>query len=392
MKADQYPPIKPDNFEKMCSEWASVIKREESGTWIWPVLNAPYRRIWQFQKDHSLQKKLLGSGQEYQIVFVDLGQTENITKNDLHEEIIEAIKTQTRIKVNNLYKYTRNLKDVHLCLFIAGVDNSIRQDKWEAIDELNVIADYSWQIHVLLFLETNIKNKENSTKFTKKTTLSQNIYITPLYSTDDVHYFINYIAHSWNIEINQEQNDWITNNLGGHFLLIKDALRKISNNPNIKIESLASQPSLSYRAKMILANLSKDEFSTLIAINNNQPSPNKESLDYLIKQGWIENNKVTIPFLASFLHDSENGQNQTSQLLIYSQQEKRILELLIDNIGSLVSREVLAQKLWEEDWENHYSDWAIDKLISRLRSKLKTTNNTYKLITKKGLGFVLTQK
>lgn len=55
------------------------------------------------------------------------------------------------------------------------------------------------------------------------------------------------------------------------------------------------------------------------------------------------------------------------KLLTY--QELALYKVLAENRGKIVTREQIAQTIWEDQWVDKYSDWAIAKLVSQLRKK-----------------------
>ena len=68
-------------------------------------------------------------------------------------------------------------------------------------------------------------------------------------------------------------------------------------------------------------------------------------------------------------------------------QEIKLIKLFKSKQNEPVSRDEIAETLWEKGWEDKYSDWAIDKLISRLRKKI--VSSRYRIITIKNMGYQL---
>ena len=67
--------------------------------------------------------------------------------------------------------------------------------------------------------------------------------------------------------------------------------------------------------------------------------------------------------------------------------EYRILSVLMDNKGKIVSREKLMDTLWESDC--YIDDNTLTVNINRLRKKLSNIGLSSLIITKKGLGYLL---
>lgn len=67
--------------------------------------------------------------------------------------------------------------------------------------------------------------------------------------------------------------------------------------------------------------------------------------------------------------------------------EFRILQLLMEQHGSVVSREAIMQALWESD--SFVDDNTLTVNVTRLRRKLESMNLTNYIKTRKGLGYIV---
>ena len=67
--------------------------------------------------------------------------------------------------------------------------------------------------------------------------------------------------------------------------------------------------------------------------------------------------------------------------------EFRILSILMDNKGNIVTREKIMRKLWES--ENFVDDNTLTVNVTRLRKKLEYVGKTDFIITKKGQGYII---
>lgn len=86
--------------------------------------------------------------------------------------------------------------------------------------------------------------------------------------------------------------------------------------------------------------------------------------------------------------------NLSDATLIYRDQkieltknEFKILQLLMENIGKVVSREEIMQRLWEND--AFVDDNTLTVNIARLRKKLAESGLDHFITTKKGLGYMV---
>lgn len=67
--------------------------------------------------------------------------------------------------------------------------------------------------------------------------------------------------------------------------------------------------------------------------------------------------------------------------------EFRILSILMENKGDIVTREKIMRKLWES--ENFVDDNTLTVNVTRLRKKLEYVGKTDFIITKKGQGYII---
>lgn len=85
-------------------------------------------------------------------------------------------------------------------------------------------------------------------------------------------------------------------------------------------------------------------------------------------------------------HEMHNGE----QKIKLSKKEYDIMELLILNYGSVVSKENLVMKIWGYDTDVEYN--SIEVYISFLRKKLKAVNSQIHISTARGLGYTIKEK
>ena len=65
----------------------------------------------------------------------------------------------------------------------------------------------------------------------------------------------------------------------------------------------------------------------------------------------------------------------------------KILQLLLENAGKIVSREEIMVRLWEN--EEFIDDNTLTVNVTRLRKKLETIGVKEFIITKKGIGYII---
>ena len=94
----------------------------------------------------------------------------------------------------------------------------------------------------------------------------------------------------------------------------------------------------------------------------------------------IEHNGVLLNLSDTTL----NFQNQKIEL---TKNDYKILQLLMENLGKVVSREEIMQRLWEND--EFIDDNTLAVNITRLRKKLAESGLDSFITTKKGLGYMV---
>ncbi len=69
--------------------------------------------------------------------------------------------------------------------------------------------------------------------------------------------------------------------------------------------------------------------------------------------------------------------------------EFRILQILLENVGRIVSRDSIITRLWESD--EFIDDNTLTVNVARLRKKLEQIGLTQMIRTKKGIGYMVEQ-
>ena len=75
------------------------------------------------------------------------------------------------------------------------------------------------------------------------------------------------------------------------------------------------------------------------------------------------------------------------ETLELTRHELKILQILLENNGRVVSREAIMTRLWESD--SFVDDNTLTVNITRLRKKLESVGLTDFIVTKKGLGYIV---
>lgn len=225
-------------------------------------------------------------------------------------------------------------------------------------------------------------------------------------------------------KLDSQQKEFIWQQTHGHHGLSKYLTLYLKENSN---EGERERPlveffAISLRLEKILNSIPRADYEAIKMMVNKQPlNTIEENIDNLIKYGLIsEKNghyKLTINLLNEYLEvrsesDKVKGyvggeiepdqpveiQIENSKLIIngnivaeeLSSNEIRLLEVLVEKKGQVVTREEIANCIWGDDYMERYSDWGIDQAMSRLRRKLFELTGSRKVVqTLKGRGFRL---
>lgn len=361
-------PILPNSFEILCKKWAHIINGKECGITIWPPISGAHMRIKQFLGDKDLQKKLLRNpGQKLLFINAEESSTYNISD------------------------FTSSLGNCEgpIAVFLTGLDSAFRSNRLDLLSSLNTLITDNPNLSVILFTEINIDDPQYKALF-PKSIVYQNVFYQPLYSVEDSVQFFHYLTDKWSFQMTEGMISELVNNLGGHFLLLKEAARIVRDNPDIDLKNILAKTSLIQKAIAIFQALDNLDKKIIISVLQGQPASYS---DYLTETHLLAKTVFGIPYW-QHLRENLMSSYQYEEKLSYNFEydltpsQRDIYELLSDT-KSIVTREQIAKKLWQENHEEKYSDWAIDQLMHKLREKIKQAQLPFEIITKKGEGFIL---
>lgn len=141
---------------------------------------------------------------------------------------------------------------------------------------------------------------------------------------------------------------------------------------------------LDERYYQLLSTLSPTSKDFLYGIEKT-PSP------FLVNSGIVDDQgKIKLPLFQHYISARSSRYNLTTSELLLTPREERVLKLLLDSLGNIVSREAIAESLWGESWKSQYSEESVDKVVSSIRNKLSNSSQgiSYSIKSAKGLGVV----
>jgi len=156
-------------------------------------------------------------------------------------------------------------------------------------------------------------------------------------------------------------------------------IRKISKVPIMFISSASDNINI-----VMAMNMGGDDFIAkpfdLNVLNAKVGALIRRTYSFQGQISVIEHNGV-------ILNLSDTTLNFKNQKIELTKNDYKILQLLMENLGKVVSREEIMQRLWEND--EFIDDNTLAVNITRLRKKLTESGLDSFITTKKGLGYMV---
>lgn len=156
-------------------------------------------------------------------------------------------------------------------------------------------------------------------------------------------------------------------------------IRKISKVPVIFLSSAADNMNI-----VMAVNMGADDFIPkpfdLEVLTVKIQAMLRRSYDFAGTGSMLEHK-------GAILNLNETTLTYQEQKIELTKNEFRILEILMENKGKVVSRETLMTKLWESD--NYVDENTLSVNVNRLRKKLEALGLEEFILTKKGIGYRL---
>lgn len=156
-------------------------------------------------------------------------------------------------------------------------------------------------------------------------------------------------------------------------------IRKVSKVPIIFISSASDNMNI-----VMAMNMGADDFITkpfdLQVLSAKVQALLRRTYDFKAQTGLLEHKGVILNLMTTTLQVG-------AQRMELTKNEFRILELLFENKGRVVSREDLMKRLWDNAC--FVDDNTLTVNMTRLRKKLEEVGVKQFIVTKKGLGYLL---
>lgn len=391
MKIQFKPAFSKETLEKFISQIAQIINQHEGGS----ILNLARRdqlyRAKQLQENRKIFQKYLSSKKPIDYFFLDLSTQMVEDEIDLQKYLSENIKDSKNQKV----------------LFILDADK-LFDERSLLLGNIDQLQHQIPEISIIYFFQKNITLNKYRQKFSRFTTCYQNVNIFPYYLKEDSKIFITQLEQRFNIKVPDNISDLILDRCGGHFWLIKQAVRQFLKDKNPK--NIFTNEDMRFRLKVIIDEFEPEEIALLEKIikeDFNFSPVEKDVLGFFMKNRLLYKHAneyvFSMPILKDYLSEqlSQKTQlkiNERKQILIndvitdgyFSKKERKVICSFIENKNKIMRREEVAKIIWGKNYEDVYTDWALDQIVRRLRIKfikLGLEKNLIKTIKNQGYLF-----
>lgn len=277
------------------------------------------------------------------------------------------------------------------------------------------------QISYMFLTTINLLNESVLKKFHNlKYAINRKIYYWALLSESDSSYVIDFFAKKYGAEpIPLSIKSTINEICGGHPQLLKYSTKVVTLILKEKpAESVDIKEQLLQHSQLptICADVwnfldeREQELLTLVVKTGNLPEKKSTQAQFLLSMRLVapkdtKHFRVFGLLFEQFIKDRTPQQklhfDKTTNQLFYglrtcgdtfTLQEFKLLTYFLENEGTVVSRDQVAEVLWGKESIDKYSDWTIDKTVSTIRKKLSSISfPSEKLVTLKKRGFTFNQ-
>lgn len=403
-------PVMTRQYLEQSAQWLRVLKRKENVSVVFFPKTDRLRRLQQLQEDKEYLRKLLGPKTRFLFQVMDFSAHNVEDVRELSEHIARYLNfsrlVPTPLSFDAWMSFLRK-NEVQLVLIMSEAEQYLRTSEDQDLLSLfsSLVDRYHPMITVMSLFETDFTDPTVFPLMPASSRLYQNLFYYPLYSSEDSITFTRYVANKWNYELTKKQEMKILTACGGHFWLIKEAVRQLTDGTKDPF----AQEGMRFRLRVIYELLLGSEqsvFEKIVTKKKNFTPIEEHSLAYLQKMNVIaSHNHILIDLYHEFLLRKQNIASglilKDERVLLnnipldkfLSRKEYRVLKVLLQKKSTIVSRDAVAAVLWPANVQEQYSDWAIDQCVARLRKRLAELALPPTLIQSiRGKGYLLDLK
>lgn len=320
--------------------------------------------------------------------------------------------------LKTIHEYLHHLISMHkeIIFIVNNFELLLALEKTIFLNLESILAVNKQKIRFLLLAHSNVVEETVLHLMGNfKYAVLRNIIYVPLLTDQASDYLISDYESLYSLSLSPKVKSLLKQYFGGHPQLLKYSLGKIANSAKKTADvtqlkqDLESDYELRIAAREIWKSLNQKEQDIVYHVvqTGDLPQVHPEDMQYIVNTGLISKIDGRAKTFGQFFdqivssekpHQSlsykeENGEvyfGPLSCLDQFTPQEYGVLNFLVKNQNSVVSRDQIAEVLWNKESHEKYSDWAIDKVISVVRKKLQSMGfPPQKLQTLKKRGFKL---
>lgn len=381
-----FPPVTTSLYLNERQNWMREIKRGDNVTVLFLPKTDRFRRLLQLMEDKTFLTSFFGSKKRYLFQFADFNVGLVEDRFDIQEHISRELNisniSSTHMTFDQWMSYL-NKNNIRLVLILPDAEKYLTPENRHILSLLfYVSAELSPYITILSCFEVDVKHPSYLPILYSSKDIFENIFYYPLYSFEDTHKFFQYLKNKWEMTISQSVEENIIGSCGGHFWLVKEAVRELLNTGRWSSDN----EDMRFRLEAIYNSFLSSEQSVLRKIVTNQIELTIEELHsrkYLKQMNFLDsNNHILLELYQSFLKshakmfgeltlkDGTIALNNIPLIKFLSKTEHRVLKVFLKQKGLIISRDEIANHMWPTNTHEQYSDWAIDQLIARLRKRM----------------------
>jgi hypothetical protein len=291
-----------------------------------------------------------------------------------------------------------------LLIFITNAHQFIDQHKCRILSQIIDLQEKSNTYKFILVFQRNIAHPTIVSQLGDERRLFRRIFYYSLYDEAETIRFIEHMCEKWSITISSTVQKKIARACGGWMWLINHILRTLRDSPHTPLEEIYQSDEMQFKVGDIYRSLIPSDQSYLKETTTHSDKSDasaQASEVYLYKIGILKNNQISSDLFDEYIRrqqtslkltarDNHIFLNEVNIDATFSRKERKILLLLLANLHTVVSRELVGETGWSQ-MDEGYTDWALDNLIARLRKKLTSLGLPKDVIqTERNAGYKIT--
>lgn len=374
-------------YETEAIKWLQAVGRGESVSVIFFPKTDRFVRLGYLLNDQALIARAIGVKQAKQTIL----QRIIFEAHDVEEleDLLQLIAAQ----VNSSKHFSKNFsfdqlvkhldtEKLTLILIVPDAEKFLTPEGKTVLTHLSYLAEERVErIRIISFFEKNITHPSLLPILPSSSHLYENVFRYPLYSEEQTKDFVQRLREFWNVHVAKSDEDRIVKACGGHFWLVKEAVRSITSSGSWTPDEAGTLFRLQTIYSLLLPS-EQEVIQKIVSRKKPFSSDEEASQTHLLQMNVIDRKKkLKVAIFSQYLkHQADfNGElsvygdrlilNQIPIDSIFSRKERRIVRLLVQKKNDIVSRDELAGCIWPANTHEHYSDWAIDQTIARIRKR-----------------------